>query len=346
MKWTILLLALLLPSVRVGASEELPRSQKGRAVSTCRNRYGMVLEGYGDGKYRLKREKPLRKVLGDSIYDLPEVLEPYRYVSMRITPEAYEQSESEVICYKNVGDSLRLYLEAELPRNAVEPVPFIVWIHGGGWKGGSPSALNGVARLFASYGYASFCVRYRLRNGETFSHAEQLQDISDAVAYIRRHAGALNVDPDRYAYIGGSAGGQLALISGINDVECDAVVPMFAVYDIGDFYAFLAEIGQENDSPEIRRFFAMDDAATFRSYNSVMCVKKEMPPVLVLHGTGDSTVPYRQCEDFMRRMAAVGAVCEQRIFENYEHNFTLRGSSDAYEEVQFRIHEFLDKYLK
>lgn len=178
------------------------------------------------------------------------------------------------------------------------------------------------------------------------SNREQLEDIEDAVAYIRAHAEDFNIDPDSYAYIGGSAGGQLAVISGINDMDCSAIVPLYAVYDVKGFYEFLGQIGQKTGYEEEALFFSMDKEEEFVKYSPCLAVRSGMPPVLVIHGTGDSTAPYSFCKDFMDKMDKAGNQYETRIFEYYEHNFTGKGASSVYEEVQFAIFDFLEKTLK
>lgn len=315
-----------------------------KPLETFRNRYGHVLEKRNDGTVRLKREKALTEVLGDRLSTISGLYDRYVYIPEKISPESYG-SRSFTVNYKETGtpgDSLRL--EIELPLSSAGPVPFIVWIHGGGWHGGSPESMRNESRFFANEGFASFRVQYRLRP-EAMTNEEQLQDIADAVSFIKKNAAEFNVVPDSYVYIGGSAGGQLALLSGIRDKDCSGIVPLYAVYDIKGFYDFLLKIGQNKGlGQEIKDFFCMDTDEYVR-YNPCDAVCSGMPPVMVVHGTGDSTAPYSHCEEFMAAMDSIGAVYEKHVFELYEHNFTGRNASDAYEEVQLSILEFLDNVL-
>lgn len=327
-------------------THDSPEKPSGNPERSFRNRYGMIVDEYKGALRFLKRETALKAVLGPDVYDLEDVLKEYRYVPEKISPDSYTGCVSSVEEYKVTGDGSSLRLEIELPKETDGPVPYIIWIHGGGWHSGSPASMKDVSRYFASAGFASFRVQYRLR-GAASTNEEQLQDIADAVAYIRNNASRFNVNPDVYAYIGGSAGGQLALISGINDSECDAIVPMFAVYDVKGFYNFLVSVGQRNEMDDVvQAFFMMEDDIRYMHYNPCDAVKKDMAPTLVLHGTGDSTAPYAHCERFIAKMKEYGNPMEIGIFERYEHNFTGKGASDAYETVQLTIRAFLEKNLK
>ncbi len=91
------------------------------------------------------------------------------------------------------------------------PRPALLWLHGGGFAGGSidmPEA-DAVARGLAARGIAVASVDYRLVGPGTHYPAPS----DDAVAawhWLAAHAGALHLDPARTAIGGASAGGNLA----------------------------------------------------------------------------------------------------------------------------------------
>ncbi|WP_168123822.1 alpha/beta hydrolase [Paenibacillus sp. HB172176] len=109
----------------------------------------------------------------------------------------------------------------------------VVWIHGGGWKSGTPEILLPNCYDLAAKGMVCFSVQYRLAGsklddvGREVEPAEQdagrkasvaetatvedcIADCEDAIRYIRQHAEELGVDPARIAVAGDSAGGHLA----------------------------------------------------------------------------------------------------------------------------------------
>lgn len=92
--------------------------------------------------------------------------------------------------------------------------PLVIFVHGGGWKRGSKDNATGAAKVdhYTGLGYAFASINYRLVPGATVE--QQAQDVADAVALLRGRAAALNVDPDRIALMGHSAGAQLVALVG------------------------------------------------------------------------------------------------------------------------------------
>ncbi len=121
----------------------------------------------------------------------------------------------EDIVYAELEGGRKLHLDLYRPRHE-GPRPTIVWIHGGSWLGGNkrPAPRGLVGRLLER-GYAVAAVEYRFSNEAPFP--AQIHDVKRAVRFLRRHAAALRVDPDRLASWGFSAGGHLSLLLGMTD---------------------------------------------------------------------------------------------------------------------------------
>src|SRR5690348_1769881 len=115
------------------------------------------------------------------------------------------------IAYVPDGDPAQR-LDIYLPENASDkPLPLLVWVHGGGWVGGSKSENPGAE--FTAHGlYASASVEYRFSNVGVFP--AQIQDCQAAIRFLRANASKYNIDPDRIGVWGGSAGGHLVALLG------------------------------------------------------------------------------------------------------------------------------------
>ncbi|MCH2464701.1 MAG: alpha/beta hydrolase, partial [Gemmatimonadetes bacterium] len=100
-----------------------------------------------------------------------------------------------------------------LPRGTDRPAPVLVYIHGGGWVGGSKE--SSVLRLvpWMEMGWAVVNVQYRL--GEVSLAPAAVEDCLCALRWIIRNAGNYNIDPERIVVTGNSAGGHLALTTGM-----------------------------------------------------------------------------------------------------------------------------------
>lgn len=112
--------------------------------------------------------------------------------------------------YKNInGKSLQV--DMYIPENLHEPAPLLVFIHGGGWKGGKRSDYLVYLVAFAQKGYVTATLSYRLLRGGPYPAAAE--DVTDAVCWFFRNSGDYGYDPCRMALIGGSAGAHLALLA-------------------------------------------------------------------------------------------------------------------------------------
>jgi len=114
------------------------------------------------------------------------------------------------LAYVEGGDEsqkLDLYLP-EQP--AAGPLPLIVHIHGGGWRGGSKFPCPFL--VLVNRGYAVASIEYRFSQKAVFP--AQIQDCQAAIRWLRGHAGKYGLDAEKVGVIGGSAGGHLSALVG------------------------------------------------------------------------------------------------------------------------------------
>lgn len=193
-----------------------------------------------------------------------------------------------------------LKLDLYQPAEATER-PLLVHVHGGAWRFGD-KGYERSARRFAAAGIATASIQYRLSTQATYP--EPVRDVVAAIRWARANAGDLNVDPDRIALVGMSAGGHLAALVAAAPEEpafqppdfhpemstsVSAVVGHSGVYD-------LTTPGLRGSSL-VRSFVGAsyeDDPDRFEAASPVHRVGKNHPPTLLFHGTDDAIVPYSQ----------------------------------------------------
>jgi acetyl esterase/lipase len=129
--------------------------------------------------------------------------------------------------------------------------PAMIFIHGGGFRGGSKNSYgNGWGLYLAARGISVFAIDYRLFTATQTAYPQALLDCKAAVQYLRGNAAALGIDPNRIGVGGDSAGATLAALIAFtqdspefaNKYPTDAyasastkvkvVVPMYAIQDM------------------------------------------------------------------------------------------------------------------
>jgi acetyl esterase len=99
------------------------------------------------------------------------------------------------------------------PANVRNPVPAVVWVHGGGFVAGSRSDLSNYLQILAARGFVTFAIDYTL--APTARFPTPVRQANTALAYIIANAQRFNIDPQRIFLAGDSAGAQIAAQSAL-----------------------------------------------------------------------------------------------------------------------------------
>jgi len=233
------------------------------------------------------------------------------------------------------------------------PHPLVIYIHGGGWVIGSPKITNGTMLRFNPFerivgaGYALARISYRLLNEEKFP--AQLADVRACIGYLRSKSGQFGLDPERFAALGESAGGYLALMAGLSGgppVGGDASPPANAVRAVVNWYGVtdLSTIALENveDGGLAKRLFGETaDASRLRSASPVAHISAKSPAVLTQHGTADRVVPFSQAQELHEAMKVAGGRHLLDPIEGADHCFWNAPDTGLMD----RMLKFLDEEL-
>ncbi len=118
----------------------------------------------------------------------------------------------ENVVYARWGDRA-MVLDLYLPKEHKEPLPLVLFIHGGGWVRGSHRDYRPAAMAFAKRGFAAATVEYRLAGEAMFPAA--IYDVKAAIRWLRANAEKYQLDPKRFGITGGSAGGNIAVLTAV-----------------------------------------------------------------------------------------------------------------------------------
>ena len=205
-----------------------------------------------------------------------------------------------------------------------ERPPLIVLSHGGPTSNAS-SALNLVVQLFTSRGLAVVDVDYAGSTGYGREYRNALRgawgvaDVDDCIAAARFLADRGDIDGDRMAIMGGSAGGYTTLVALASH---DVFAAGISEFGVGDLEA-LAKDTHKFESRYLDRMVGPYPAAAalYRQRSPVHHLDDISCPVLVLQGLDDHVVPPAQAEAIVAALAANGIPHAYLAFEGEGHGF-------------------------
>tara|TARA_R100000027_G_scaffold61790_2_gene53421 strand:- start:1368 stop:2258 length:891 start_codon:yes stop_codon:yes gene_type:complete len=254
-------------------------------------------------------------------------------------------------------EKLDVYLPA---KSFGRPLPAVLLIHGGGWRVGdkASSRERSIAKDLASEGFAVFSINYKLnvgsRDAETrkftlsyLAWPQNLYDCKTALRFIRANADQYGIDPDSIAIMGGSAGGHLAMMvaSTANDPEWNdqglfqdqdnsvaAVVNFYGEYDVRE----------QKVSPFMGASKEQMGSFTEAEASPVIYFDNELPPMLIVHGTADSTIPVERSRELVEFLREEGFVYEYVEIPEAPHSFNLQPDQMDLRPV---VVEFLNEHL-
>ncbi len=267
------------------------------------------------------------------------------YAAEPTVPEGVEFQPN--LTYSRAGDE-DLRLDLARPKQGHGPFPAMVYVHGGGWSAGSRTDYHSLMLPLARRGIVGISVDYRLTPKHRFP--APLEDVKAAVRWLRANAAKYNVDPDRIGAIGGSAGAHLVALLGTTAAEQEKV--SFIVCHGGPYDLELGYRRTLTDPTPgfIAGRYSLEKLIggpldrfeqAYRQASPIHHVSKNTPPVLLIHGSLDKTVPVEQAQVFYRKLQELGV--ESQLVEIADAGHSDFGQSP--DRVSAQMFGFLAKHL-
>ena len=209
-----------------------------------------------------------------------------------------------------------LQLDVYVPRTP-GPHPTLLHIHGGGWVGGSRESVVLRALPYLEMGMAVVNVSYRL--GQVAPAPAAVEDCLCALKWVARNAKEYGFDPSRIVTTGYSAGGHLALTTGMIpaaaglDRQCPGELPRVAA--IVNWYG-ITDVADLLDGPNMKSYAVQwlgaqpNREAVAARVSPLTYVRKDVPPMLIIHGDADPTVPYTHGVRLHQALQKAGGAAE------------------------------------
>ena len=226
------------------------------------------------------------------------------------------------------GHDLELHIFS--PSELAEPAPAVVWLHGGGWYSGSWSWC-GPCIWLKERGLVVAQVEYRVQGRHGSTIPDSYADALAAIEWMRANASEFNVDPNRIAVAGFSAGGHLALSAATFAAEGparpDLAISISGCTDL------------TNDSYSVRLAGGEDSA---RDFSPRLKPSAVAPPTFLANGGRDRLCSFEEAVDFVDRVRAIGGSIEFHPEPDGEH-FFLRDEGRA-GRTKKALFEFLEQH--
>lgn len=206
---TLLILSFGLVAIATtAAAQELTPQQAARLLK----RFPQI-DKNGDGKLSADEIEPIRAQLEKAQKRWQQNASP-----ARSQPNGPAPTHSDL----QYGDHQKTVMDVWLA-DSNQPTPVVVAIHGGGFTGGDKSKYHGCEELreCLKHGVSFVSINYRFRNQDSRGIRACLNDSARAIQFIRHHAEEWNIDKERLAAYGGSAGAGTSLWLACHDDLAD-----------------------------------------------------------------------------------------------------------------------------
>lgn len=239
-----------------------------------------------------------------------------------------------------------------LDHDKAKPLPGIIVIHGGGFNDGDKARnreLN-ISENLTLKGYVCMSINYKLRRTQgQVTWPQSVHDAKAAVRYLRKEAANLGVDPEKIGVIGCSAGCNLAMMlattgpaDGFDAVPGEpyqdisarvaCAVGFYGAVDLLNYHDMKMFAKTREEAPEL-----------YRKGSPITYLDAKDPPMLLVHGTVDETVPLSQSETFLRIAKDKGAPCALEVIPGAPHTFDLQPKQ---RDLRPLVTAFFDQHLK
>jgi len=244
--------------------------------------------------------------------------------------------------FKSLAEvELRAYLW-QPPATAPNPLsrPIVACFFSSGWDHGQITQFAPHCVYFASRGMLAVAFEYRVQQKHGTGPLEAIEDVRDAITWLRMNAEHLGINPNQIIGLGGSCGAHAIASTALLAPPLKRGQTLPQIHPQPNALILFNPVLDTSKSG-----FGLDrfpDAASARDHNLIRAIRKELPPALVMHGTADRVVPFAGSVEFVRKYKRKKNLCRFVEFEGAGHGFfNFNVSFERYEATLMAIDDFL-----
>ena len=212
---------------------------------------------------------------------------------------------------QSYGSDTRHRLDVYLPANRTAQTPFVILIHGGGWAAGDKADMRGLQDSLLKHNIGSVSLNYRYASA-TVHYADLMQDVANAVSYVKAKSNEWKIRPNQYVIGGMSAGAHMSLLYGYkydNNNDIKAIISACGPTDLSNvdylnYALLLGQIAIMNNIAGANYVFGQPVPNAFREASPRFFIKNKA--TLMIHGDADNIVPYQQAVTLKADLDAAG----------------------------------------
>ncbi|MGZ3757952.1 MAG: alpha/beta hydrolase fold domain-containing protein [Mucilaginibacter sp.] len=215
---------------------------------------------------------------------------PFSFFRMFAGAETLKYQTLTYVKYADTAMSLDFY-----PSQVKGSQPCVIVVHGGSWAGGDSQQVPELNSYMARKGYNVASINYRL--APKYQSPAPVEDIKNCMAYLRQHAGELNIDTNNFVLLGRSAGAQIALLAAytLHNKSIKAVIDFYGPADMVWGYSIPSNPLIMDSRKVMSQYLGgtyQQVPQNFAASSPLEFVDKQSIPTLIIHGENDVLVAY------------------------------------------------------
>jgi len=259
---------------------------------------------------------------------------PKSKIKVRVVDVTYRQD-------KDGSLAARVYLPEKQG-----PFPALLDVHGGAWTQGGCADNEILDLSLAASGLVVIAIE--CRKAPRYTYPSQVIDVNYATRWVKAHAGDFNAIPDCIGGLGTSSGGHALLLSAMRPDDAGygalnlpegedmnaRLAYLMAAWPVIDPYArylFAKENNRHFLVDATDAYFLSDD--NMKKGNPLFALEQgvalDLPPVLIIQGTGDSNVPLAVVDRFAEAYRAAGGAVDIEWFPDMPHGFACKTGTET-----------------